>query len=363
MDTIRYYLAPLTTFIGAVGLYLGGPFVWMGISVLPVLLLLDVVLPRDTATRKVTSPLLADMTLYLHVVLMFALYAAFLTSVMSGAIDLAGSQWQAIGALLSIGWLSAVPTLPIAHELMHRRHWFPRWTSRILGIFYLDPNRDIGHVMTHHIHLDTPKDADTARRGETIYTFVFRASLGSYLDAIHTEAENLRRYGLSPWNWRNRTYQQVLMIAVLPAISWYVGGGAAALVTIGAMAMGKALVEAFNYFQHYGLVRVGGSEVLKHHAWNHLGAIVRPIGMEITNHINHHLDGYTRYYNLKPEPDAPQMPSLFLCFVTGLIPPVWMNLIAKPRLMEWDRRHASSAERELAASANARAGWQNWLAE
>ena len=30
------------------------------------------------------------------------------------------------------------------------------------------------------------------------------------------------------------------------------------------------------------------------------------------------------------------MPSLFLCFATGLIPPVWFRYIAQPRLKDWD---------------------------
>lgn len=362
-DTVRYYLVPLTTLAGVVGFLLGGDYVWLGLATFPVLLVFDLILPTDTAPRRIGSPFLTDLPLYLHVGLIVALYGTFVASVMNGSNPLSGpgSGWQIAGSILSMGWLSAVPNLPVAHELMHRRHWFPRRLSQIAGTFYGDPNRDIGHVLTHHLFLDTPKDCDTPHRGQTLYTFVYQATRGSYVDAIQSEAAALRRKGLSPWHWSSKSYQQVLLLLAVPVISGALGGIMVAVVVLTAMVMAKALVEAFNYFQHYGLVRVDGGPILKHHAWNHLGRIVRPLGCEITNHIHHHLDGYKRFYDLPPEPTAPQMPSLFLCFAVGLIPPLWFALIAKPRLKDWDERFATPDERKIAMAANARAGWPQWV--
>ena len=57
------------------------------------------------------------------------------------------------------------------------------------------------------------------------------------------------------------------------------------------------------------------------------------------------------------------LPSVFICFMSALIPPVWHQLIIKPALKEWDIRHASPEERELAREANRKAGWEDWLAE
>lgn len=360
MDSLRYFLSPVVTSIGVAGFVLGGHFVWLGISTFPVLMILDLVLPPDTDARNIPHAWIADMHLFLQLPLMIGLYAAFLISVKSGRNDL-GSGMQLVGSFLSIGWLSAVPTLPIAHELMHRRHWFPRRVAQLLSTFYGEPNRDIAHVTIHHLHLDTRKDGDTAYRGQSVYSFVFTATFHAFADGLHAEALSLRRQGLSAWNWRNKTYQEVLLLICLPAGCLLVGNVTAALVAIIAMAMAKGLVEGFNYYQHYGLIRVEGKPIELHHAWNHLGMIVRPIGSEITNHIHHHLNGYTRFYDLKPEPDAPRMPSLFLCFALGFVPPLWFRFIAKPRLEDWDRRFASPEEKKLAMAANERAGWAQWL--
>ena len=109
-----------------------------------------------------------------------------------------------------------------------------------------------------------------------------------------------------------------------------------------AMFFSRMLVEAFNYYQHYGLVRVEGKKYDSQHIWNHLKPISRTISFEITNHNDHHMDSYSPYHELKPKLDGPQMPSLFLCFLTGLFPPIWFNYIAKPRLKDWDFNHALS---------------------
>lgn len=363
MDTPRYYLVPLTTFCGVLGFWLGGPWVWLGFVTYPVLAFFDIVLPRDLSPRKVGSTFLIDLPLYMHLLLMFALYEAFIRSAVVGINPLTGdgAAWQIFGSLASLVWMNAVPTVPVTHELMHRRHWLPRRISQILNTFFGDPNRDIAHINTHHIHLDTAEDSDSARRGETVYAFMFRASWGSYKDAALREARRLRRGGHSPWYWTNRSYQQVLLLSVLPLLCLVFAGGVAMAVCAASMVGSKLFLEALNYFQHYGLVRVPGGVVQKHHAWNHVGAVIRPIGLEITNHINHHLDSYTKFYDLRPEPEVPQMPSLFLCFMSGLIPPIWFEFIAKPRLKDWDQRFATPAERKLAMDANEKAGWPRWL--
>jgi hypothetical protein len=359
MDTIRYYLIPLVTACGALGFYYGGDWVWLGAATFPALMVLDVILPRDYSERKVNA-FFADLTQYLQLPLMITMYGFFIIGVKEGLVEL-NEPMQFLGSVLSLAWLSGVPTLPVSHELMHRRHWLPRRMAQLLATFYADPNRDIAHVNTHHLELDTPLDSDTPYRGQTMYSFVISASVGSVKDAAKIEAETLRRKGKSPWHLSNRMYQYVILLIALPGMVTYLVGPDAGLVTIISMVIAKAIVEGFNYFQHYGLIREIGKPILLHHAWNHMGMIVRPLGCEITNHINHHIDGYIRFYDLHPEKEAPQMPSLFVCFLLGLVPPLWENLVAKPKLKDWDLRYATPGERKLAMEANEKAGWPQWI--
>ncbi|RLA04659.1 MAG: xylene monooxygenase, partial [Gammaproteobacteria bacterium] len=66
------------------------------------------------------------------------------------------------------------------------------------------------------------------------------------------------------------------------------------------------------------------------------------------------------YWQLTPLPNAPQMPSAWLCILLALIPPLWVRSI-QPRLQQWDLQQANKAEQALARQANIAAGWPNWL--
>ena len=108
-------------------------------------------------------------------------------------------------------------------------------------------------------------------------------------------------------------------------------------------------------------MRVAGAPIEKRHVWNHLGWLSRVAAFEITNHADHHLNSYLSYYALVPHRDAIRMPSVFVCFLAALFPPIWFNRIIKPALKEWDAKYANSEERQLAAEQNRRAGWEDWL--
>ena len=362
MDYLRYYLATAVVLCGFVGFYWGGYWVFLGVGTFIPLLIMDTLLPYDHRPREIRYPILADIPLYLHVLLMFMVYASYIgwaASAGSSTVPITAGQW--LGAVLTLGWLGAVPTLPVNHELMHRRGRIPRACATILGTFYADPTRDVAHVHTHHIHLATPKDSDTARRGETVYGFVFRATAGSFKDFFQLEKESCTRRNAGLFSPRGRILRALLQVAILlGACAWF-SGSAAALAALAGTIVAKLLVEMFNYYQHYGLVRVLGSNYGQQHLWNHLKPVSRQLAFEITNHNDHHMDSYLPFYRLQPKVEGPQMPSIFLCFLAGLIPPLWFSYIAQPRLKNWDLEHATGEERELAREANRVAHWPDWL--
>jgi xylene monooxygenase subunit XylM len=361
MDVLRYYLGTLVVGIAVAGLYLGAGWVWLGIGTFPVLMALDVLLPPDLKKRNIKVGVLSELPLYLHLPLMVGMWALLIHLLGDwGGADSDVSTTMVVGALLSVGWIGAVPNVPISHELMHRRG-FLRVLSRVYSTFYLDPNRDMGHRLTHHLDLCTEADSDTAKRGQNIYSFMWQASYGSWHDGLMISVNSLRKRDLSLWNLKNSLYVEVGFLATL-VLAVYAGAGlrgvAIAVITL---VFSKLLAEGFNYLQHYGLVRVSGAPIQLHHAWNHLGAIIRPLGYEITNHINHHFDSNYRYYQLEPRSDGAQMPSAFVCFAAALVPPIWYSYVAQPRLQHWDSHFASPEEQELAMAQNMRAGWPQWL--
>lgn len=363
MDYVRYYLGTAVTAVTVLGLALGGDWVWLGIALFPLLFILDVALPKDFRQRKIGNDFVADIPLYLQIPLLVALWALFIFRLgdFAGVDGMGLSTLQVVGMVLSVGWVGAVPTLPITHELMHRRHWFPIAASRVMGTVYLDPNRDVGHKLTHHLDLCTPADSDTPRRGQNIYSFIWQASYGAYRDAVETNLSSMRKRNIPVYGPKNSLYVEIGMVGGLIALAAVFAGPLGAVIALAAMLFSKLLAEGFNYLQHYGLVRVPGTPIRHHHAWNHLGRVMRPLGMEITNHINHHFDSRWKFHELKTRPDGAQMPSALLCFVCALVPPIWSNVIAKPLLRDWDTRFATPDEQVLAMEANRRAGWPEWV--
>ncbi len=367
MDVLRYYLGTLVVGITVAGLWLGGGWFWAGIATCPLLMFLDIVLPADHKIRNIRAAWLAEAPLYLHLPLLAALWTLFALRLGAWtghtALSLAGGTASAagvVGMVLSVGWVGAVPNLPIAHELMHRRSRIPRAVAKVYSTVYLDPNRDVGHKLTHHLDLCTEKDSDTPRRGQTIYAFMWQASYGAWKDGVMTSLNSLRKRDMSVLHPKNAVYVELGLLILLFVGVYAAAGPVGMAVAAAAMVFSKLLVEGFNYLQHYGLVRVSGSPIQLRHAWNHLGAIIRPLGVEITTHIEHHFDSRYKFHELKPRPEGAQMPSAFMCFVCALVPPLWERMIAQPRLRHWDEHFASPAEKELAMEANRKAGWPQW---
>lgn len=365
MDYLRYYLANVLTLLGIVGFLLGGAWVWLGAATILFILVGDLLFGRDERPRVVASPALADVPLYLHVVLTLGLYLAIAWRMGEGwgAHSAAGMLGVIAGTVLSLGWLSAIPNVPVAHELGHRHGAVAQFLADLLAVFFGDPSRWVSHNLGHHIKVSTAEDSDTPRRGESVYCFVWRATRGALREALAAERVRLERSGRAAWSPRHRLVRGLLMAAAIAALLAAMGGVAALLLALAGVLVAKVIVEGLNYLQHYGLIRIPGQPVQDRHAWNHLWVMTRAVAVEITTHSQHHHDSDVTFTRLQPRPDAPQMPGAALCFLAAFVPPVWDRYIARPRLRDWDLGQASPAEQLLAREANRQAGWPDWLAQ
>ena len=358
-DYLKYWVPVLMLASAFAGLMAGGDWVWAGVATFPLLAVLESLLPRDYSVRHMRSAALANIPIWISAVGPVLLYGVLAWRV--SATPLTPSQ--SAGAVLSMAWMGVVPLIPAAHELYHMRDRISRTVGRYAHICIFDCTRDIGHVVGHHIDVATENDADTAPRGQNLYAFTANSLIETTRYAFSKEAGALRKNGLSAWNLRHRAYRALLALVIFHAILFLIGGWQGVLYGLAAQLISRCWVECFNYFQHYGLVRLPGAPIGRRHVWNHLGWLSRTSTFEITNHADHHQNSYQAYYLLQPHRQSIEMPSVFVCFLTALIPPIWHHLVIMPALKRWDLEYATAEERVLAAAQNRRAGWPDWLNE
>lgn len=362
MDYLRYYLNCLLPLAAIAGFLLGDQWVWLGIATLPLLLIADTLSPQDYAPRNIRNGALADVVIYVQTLLVLATFVAFAWRAHVGFDPAMGPLEPWIASAVVLIWIGLIANVGSAHELMHRHNRLAAFIGKLgFGIIGA-PNRDISHTVSHHLYFDTARDYDTGQRGESVYRFVPRCIWGNTLDEIEFERRRLAAQGHGLWHWRSRILWSGPILLALLGVMYWAGGVPAMLVQLAAMVGGRILGEALNYLQHFGLLRVPGRAIEDRHTWNHLSAITRILGLEITNHVEHHQNPDRPYYALTPRPNGPQMRNILLWGIAAFFPPIW-NRAIQPRLKDWDLNHASAEERALAREANRRAGWPDWLGE
>jgi toluene methyl-monooxygenase len=362
-DHIRYYLNNLLVLVGTAGFILGSQWVWLGsVGVLIIMLLGDLILGADEGERNVKYPWIANLSLYLHVPLTILLYVAFAWRLKEGFNE--PTTFMTVlayaGCVASASFMGNIPNVPISHELWHRKNSFEKFLGFVGGVFWGNPMRDLPHLYIHHLHVGTPKDADTARRGQSVYSYALRTSWLTFVEAFQIEKEFQNKKGRSVFSLRSRVTWSIILIAMVLVGFYFAAGWFGVGIVAITLFIAKLLVEGFNYTQHYGIVRVPGTPIEERHSWEHRKAISRIGGLEITTHAHHHYDGYVRFYDLKPSKIDNRMPSVVVCFLMALVPPLWFKFV-QAKLKKWDLTFATPEELKLAKEANERAGWPNWF--
>jgi len=197
MDYLRYYLNCLLPLAAIAGFLLGDQWVWLGIGTLPLLLLADALSPQDYAPRNIKNGALADVVIYVQMLLVLATFAAFGWRAHVGFDPALGNLQPWIASAAALIWVGLGANVGAAHELMHRHNPLAAFIGKLgFGIIGA-PNRDISHTVTHHLYFDTERDFDTARRGESVYRFVPRCIWGNTVDEFEFERRRLAAQGLA----------------------------------------------------------------------------------------------------------------------------------------------------------------------
>jgi alkane 1-monooxygenase len=378
LANIKYLLAPSLILVTFFGVLAGGLLSWIGVALLGVGVVVDTVLRRqasssmhkDDGTTK-ASPTFQNMVMYFMLPVFVLLQLALAWRVngfMTGVPVEVVSTWfnlipvysgitslDLIGAVLSTGIFAGIGII-YGHELSHCKGFafiISRMTMGLSGSAHFC----YAHVYNHHLELASEDDPATAPRGRTIYGHYLLSYLGQSKFVFNMEKERLSRMGVSFISWQNRWIRGYLMSIPSAVLFFMAGGwiGIAALATV--WVISNFELEALNYLEHYGLVRVKDQPIDYRHNWDNNTLFTSWFFIEIGRQADHHDRGETHFWELE-NVGAPNTGwGYFTIFALALVPPLWHWYMRK-RLATWDAKFATAEEKGISARINKEVGYE-----
>lgn len=255
------------------------------------------------------------------------------------------SARESVFLMLGLGLVSGATGIVYAHELMHQTNRWERRLGELLMISVLYGHFVSEHLLVHHRHVGTPRDAVTARYNESFYRFVLRVLPGSFRSAWRAEQELLSRQGRPVWSRRN-PFWRYLGGAFAVLLAAYLIGGWWGIMLYGVQAfMAIIALEQINYIEHYGIVRqkveAGRYEPVRlHHSWNANHKVTNFLLINLQRHSDHHAAPQKRYPHLEasgPEA-APQLPFSYPAMaMLTYVPWAWRKTM-NPRVKAWRKK-------------------------
>lgn len=206
-----------------------------------------------------------------------------------------------------VGTSSGTSGIVVAHELIHRNSKWQRLLGHLLLCSVCYDHFVIAHQRGHHHHLGMPDDIATAHFGESFNAYWRRVSKGYFCYAWRSELERLgigRNYGQAKLLQNQVVWGLAIECSFIGVIVWFYGWLAALVFLYQAFAAVRIL-EAVNYFQHWGL---GEDRFGKSYGWVTTSWLSRYALIGLSNHIGHHQNAASRYHEIDYSDRGPKMP-------------------------------------------------------
>ncbi|MCG8592003.1 MAG: alkane 1-monooxygenase [Proteobacteria bacterium] len=217
----------------------------------------------------------------------------------------------------SSGWSGIV----VAHELIHRKSKLSWWMGRVLMGTVLYEHFTTEHLRGHHLRVGTPEDPATARYDETFWHFLRRTLPGQFRSAWRLECRRLGDSALPLWDrrqWGNRVLQGLVAQWAFALALGFAFGAAGFVAFVAQAFMAVVLLEAVNYFEHWGLERtsprVRPTDSWDTDSWFTLYSLVG-----LSRHADHHAHASRPYQQLRYWEESPKLPSGYIVMVDMVI--------------------------------------------
>lgn len=315
MAKFKYFSAFIVPLLGLLTFNSTGFIAYIGIISLYVLVpVLENFLPQNTYNltsiekELATETIFYDVVLYLSVPLHLFVVYQFLITVSNPSLPLS----DLIACILFMGTILGVNGINIGHELGHKKdHKLKQFLAHILLLTAIQNHFMTYHNSGHHRDVATPNDLTSAKEGDIFYWFALKSQIGGYFKTWRLESERLKSQGKSLL-FNPMIFFTGLSISLFVVINFFYGLNVTVIYFITAV-YGISVLEAQNYFSHYGLrrkMKANGryERVKREHSWNSDHIIGRVLLFELTRHSDHHHSGAKPYQILESKDDSPTLP-------------------------------------------------------
>jgi len=247
-------------------------------------------------------------------------------------------EWVAF--LLGTATVTGGIGITVAHELGHKSSKLQRFYSKVLLMEVCYMHFIIEHNRGHHVHVATPEDPATARKGESFYSFWGRSVFQGYFHAWTIENDRIRKESANPFSNKMILYTllPVIFIGIITLSFSYLVGRFVFEIPLFFFIqsiLAFTLLEHVNYIEHYGIVRKeiepGKYErVNETHSWNANHLLSNFFLFQLQRHSDHHMNATRPYQVLKQYNESPQLPAGYPAMVLlSLVPPLWFRVMNK----------------------------------
>jgi len=375
---IRYWMAPILILVTLVSVMMGGMFVWTGVVLFGVGILLDMATQSmhppgagfDENGDTYGIPTLQNTVMYvmlpvfalLQVALAWRVYQyttgvpiepGVLFGFLPVTMGITGADL--IVAAASTGIFAGIGII-YGHELSHTKG-FSFVISRLMMGLSGSSHFAYAHVYNHHLELAHQDDPATSPRGRSIYRHFWLSHMGQSKFLYRMEQTRLAKLGKSFLSLDNRWIRGYFMSLPTIVLFTWAGGiyGVAAMFFV--WTISNFELEALNYMEHYGLIREKGQPIDYRHSWDNSNLFTSWFFIEIGRQGDHHDRGETHFWELDEVGSPDGGWGYFTEFVFALIPPLY-HAVMKKKLAAWDRDFATEGELEIARRLNRQAGYE-----
>ncbi len=245
-----------------------------------------------------------------------------------------------------VGVISGSIGIVYSHELLHQKNNLERWLGDLLLSMVLYSHFRSEHLLVHHVHVATPRDAVTARYNEGFHRFFLRVLRDCPRSAWRAEAALLARRGAGVFSRKNPFWRYALLQALMLGLAVLLGGWIGLALFLWQALSAVWQLELTNYVEHYGLTRryMGNGKfehVKPHHSWNAAHKASNWLLINLQRHSDHHYKPDRRFPLLQnyEADEAPQLPFGYpLMASVAMIPPLWRRVM-NPRVRAWRKQH------------------------